>query len=301
MELVSPKLNFDFLAKSKYAVIISLAVICYSFYLWFSLGGDKYGVDYKGGTEVVVQFKKEIKSDKIRKALKESGIATAIVQSFEEGTREFSIRVGGSDESVKANIKKALDSGFKDSYEIEKIDVVGPTIGKELRRKALMAVIFGLVGMLIYISVRFEFAFALGAVVALFHDVVVCTGVYLLCGREISASTLAAALTIVGYSVNDTIIIFDRCREYILKTKKFNLVEVMNASINSTLGRTIITSLLTLFSALALLLYGGGAIADLSLYLVVGVITGTYSTIFIACPVVIAWDKWRYEAKRDSA
>lgn len=296
MRFIPKDTNIDFLSKAKFAYILSILLIVISFYVWFERGDSKYGVDYKGGTEIIVKLTEAKGSQVIRNALNAAGVTSAIVQSFEKGSEEYSIRVGGSDDKIRKDINKALETAFAGKYSIEKTDVVGPTIGSELREKALIAIIFGLLGILAYISFRFEFAFALGAVAALFHDVIVCTGLYLLSGREISASTLAAALTIVGYSVNDTIIIFDRCREEILRSKKLDLVKIMNSSINATLSRTLITSLLTLFSALALLLYGGGAIADLSLFLVVGIIAGTYSTIFIACPIVELWNR-RIEAK----
>ncbi|MCL4160665.1 UNVERIFIED_CONTAM: hypothetical protein GTU68_005708, partial [Idotea baltica] len=210
-------------------------------------------------------------------------------------TQEFSIKLPGSEigsGEVKSEISSVLNKNFK-SVIIQKTDFVGPTIGAELKKKALIAILVGLVGILAYITIRFEFAYALGAVVALFHDVIVCMGIYLLTDRTLSMATLAAALTIVGYSVNDTIILFDRVRENLFSASKDeSLLDIFNSSINSTLSRTIITSLLTLFSALALLIYGGGAIADLSLFLVIGVIAGTYSTIFIAAPVALAWENF---------
>ncbi|MCB0338034.1 MAG: protein translocase subunit SecF [Bdellovibrionales bacterium] len=302
MQIFSKQPNFDFLGNFRIAVFFSILLIVGSFYVWFERGDQKYGVDYSGGTEVVVKFSGSTSSSDIRKALSASAenFGSVVVQAFEATSNEYSIRVGQSEKSaeVRRHIEEALKKQISVDFEVLKTDYVGPTIGKELRKKALIAVIVGLLGILVYISIRFEFAFALGAVVALFHDVIVCTGLYLMTGREISASTLAAALTIVGYSVNDTIIIFDRCREEILKTQKYDLVAIMNKSVNSTLSRTIITSLLTFFSALTLLLFGGGAIADLSLYLVIGIVAGTYSTIFIASPVVVVWEKYMIAKKK---
>lgn len=292
MKLLPENTNIDFLGKAKYAVTLSVLAIAASIYIWIAKGESKYGVDYKGGTEVVVAMTEAIESQAVRDALSKGGIDTATVQSFEMGSHEYSIKVAGSDEAARKNIESALKTAFGDKFTIERTDVVGPTIGEELRAKAMIAVLFGMIGILLYIAFRFEFAFALGAVVAVFHDVIVCTGVYLLFGREINASSLAAALTIVGYSVNDTIVIFDRVREEILKSKKFDITELINRCINATLSRTIITNLLTFLSALALLLYGGGAIADLSFYMVVGIVVGTYSTMFVASPIVIAWDRW---------
>ena len=294
MRFIPTETKIDFLKMGKFAIPLSLVVIAFSFYVWFERGADKYGVDYSGGSEIVLKVSDEVDSQSLRDALNAGGVTSAVVQAFEADSNEYSVRVGempdGSD--VLPGITTALKDNLKGSFDVIKTDVVGPTIGKELRKKALTAVVLGLIGMLIYISYRFELAFALGAVMALFHDVVICMGIYLFSGREISVSTLAAALTIVGYSVNDTIIIFDRCREEMAKSNSLSLYELLNKSINSTLSRTLITSVLTLFSALTLLLYGGGAIADLSLFLVLGVIAGTYSTIFIASPVVLIWDKF---------
>ncbi len=292
MEIIA-KTKFDFIAKRWYAYTVSLLLVLLTVFMWITKGVEKYGIDYVGGHEIVVSLPKDSKSSKIRKVLEDAGTKDFVVQAFDLGSGDFSIKLpgdSGDSASVLAPIEKALKAEFKD-VTIEKTDFVGPTIGSELKRKAIISIIVGLVGILIYITVRFEFAYALGAVVALFHDVVVSLGIYLLCGMTLSMATLAAALTIVGYSVNDTIIIFDRVREELFHSKGLTLKEIFNKSINSTLSRTIITSLLTLFSALALLVFGGGSIADLSLFLVVGIITGSYSTIFIASPIALAWEE----------
>ena len=284
--------------------MLSALLIAASVYVWIQQGPTKYGIDYKGGHELIVRVDgdESANSESIRNALNGKGVENAIVQSFEavsaiEAHNDYSIRVGqeegiGPDELKKA-VLSALKENFKGEISIPDSQFVGPTIGDELKKKSMIAMIIGLLAILAYISFRFEFAFALGAVVALFHDVIICMGGYLASGRMINVATLAAALTIVGYSVNDTIIVFDRMREEILKRKDFDLIELMNYSINATLSRTVITSLLTFFSAVALLVFGGGAIADLSIFLVIGVITGTYSTIFIATPVALAWERIR--------
>lgn len=299
-ELLRNDSNFDFFSKRWFAYVFSLILVGGSIALWIQKGNGKYGVDYKGGHELVVKIEGVIDSEKIRVALRSSGIENAVVQSFEAASGEYSIRLGGSDDEsvdnaklVRESVDAALKKGFEGKYSILKTDYVGPTVGAELRRKGLIALSLGLVGILLYVSLRFEFAFALGVVVALFHDVIVAAGIYLLGGFEITVGTLAAALTIVGYSANDTIVIFDRVREEIFKRKDFNLEKLMNECINATLSRTIITSLLTLFSALALYVLGGGAIADLSLFLLAGIVAGSYSTIFIASPIVLAWENFR--------
>lgn len=286
----------NFMGMSTVALLFSALCIAASIWVWVSQGGSKFGVDFLGGHELLVRVESEgVQAGKLRKTLDGAGVENATVQAFESGEPEFSIRLGGTadetqSDSVVASVREALEAQFgKDAVQIIRSDFIGPTIGKELQRDAVIAVTVGLIAILAYIAYRFEMAFAIGAVAAVFHDVIVCVGAYLMSGRTLSMGSLAAALTILGYSVNDTIVVFDRVREEILKRGDDNLLGVINYSITQTLSRTIITSLLTLFSALALLLYGGGAISDLSFFLVVGVIAGTYSTIFIASPLALWW------------
>jgi len=295
LEIVSSKTNFDFIGKRYFAFLLSALLIAGSAYVWFDKGDAKFSIDYSGGHEVVVKLPEGSSTDDVRVALKKAGVEGAIVQAFEAASFEYSIRFASDMKSkeIVDMVKSALVPQFKDQVEVIKQDFVGPTIGEELKRKAYIAIFVGLIGMLAYITWRFELAFAIGAVAALFHDVIITMGVYLYFDFSIGVATLAAALTIVGYSVNDTIIVFDRMREELVKNDKGKLVDIMNFSINATLSRTIITSLLTLFAALSLLIFGGGAIADLSLFLSVGVVCGTYSTIFIATPVALGWERVR--------
>ncbi len=295
MELVSPNINVNWIGKAKYFITISALMVLGSVYLWFSLGEAKYGVDFRGGSDIVVNFKEPIEGDLISQALEAGGVDSPIVQHFQGAGNEFSLRAGamGNAKETKDKVEAALKAKFPDKYEIIRTEYIGPTIGKELRTKALVATSIALLGILFYVAFRFEFAFALGAVVALFHDVIVAMGVYLAFGFPVNMGTIAAALTIVGYSVNDTIVIFDRVREQILKSKHFDLERVLNDSLNFCFSRTIVTSLLTLFSAMALALFGGGALADLSIYLVAGIVAGSYSTIVIACPIVLYWERFR--------
>lgn len=294
MELISRNLNIDFLSKAKYAIAFSLLLIIGSFYIWFQQGEAKYGIDYTGGNEFIISAP-AAKIEGLRSSLKKASLEDAIVQEFEKGSGEFSIRLSGDFQEANSLKEKILNSIKSEDATATVISAnfVGPTVGAELRRSAMIAMIIGLIGMLAYITFRFEFSFALGAVCALAHDVIISMGVYLFFDLPLSMVTLAAAMSIVGYSLNDTIIIFDRVREEMLKRKDFTMNEVVNYSINATLSRTVITSLLTLFSALALLVFGGGAIKELSLFLVAGIIVGSYSTIFIASPVALAWEKFR--------
>lgn len=299
MEFFSKTPNFDFLGKRWFFYILSVVLIAGTGSLWFAQGDSKYGVDFVGGHEFVVRVDgggdQDATSESIRKALGAGGFDGAVVQAFEPGSRQFSIRfrTEGETTTLKEKITEVLRPASPNGIEILRTEFVGPTIGAELRQKALVAITLGLAGILIYLSIRFEFAFAFGAVVAVFHDVIVSLGAYLLASFPINMATVAAALTIVGYSVNDTIVIFDRVREELMKTKGEPLSTIVNRSINVTLSRTLITQFLTFLSVAALLFLGGGAIRDLSLFLFAGMITGTYSTIYIASPVMIAWHKFR--------
>ena len=295
MEFISSTTKFNFLGKAPFAIAFSLLTVIGSIYLWVNLGSAKYGVDFVGGHELVVHLENAT-SESVRAALEKTDLPEVSVQSFELQTSDFAIRMGGEaseTEKVRQTVDTALKATFGEKAEIRKTDFVGPTIGHELRQRAILATALGLLAIMIYVAFRFEFAFALGAVVALFHDVIVSMGIFLVTGHSLGMSSLAAALTIIGYSVNDTIVIFDRVREELLRQKKYNIVELFNYCINLTLSRTIITHVLTLFSALALYLIGGSSIADLSLFLVAGIVAGTYSTIYIASPVAIAWHRFR--------
>lgn len=292
-ELIRSGTKWDFLGKRYFAFLLSALLIAGSIYLWISQGSSKYGIDFLGGNEIVVDIQGETSPEALVKLLEGAGVDGPVVQSFEAASRDYSIRLGGEANAARAVVQSTLQGAFPGQFEILRTEFVGPTIGDELKRKALIALLVGLVGMLIYVSVRFEFAYALGGVVAIFHDVLIATGAYLAVGHQLNMASVAAALTIVGYSLNDTIVIFDRLREERLKRPKADLYDLTNEVMNAMLGRTIITSLLTLFTALSLLLLGGGAIADLSVYLVAGIICGSYSTIYLAAPVVLAWERFR--------
>lgn len=296
MELLSRDINIDFFRLFKFLFPVTILLTILSFYVWFERGDTKWGLDFTGGHEIVVRVPTEVKADSIRTALTQQGIEEPIVQEFEIGSNQYSIRIGSTEpnpDKIKTLMLSALTTGGIQNVEILRNEYVGPTAGKELRQQALIAVIIGMLGILIYITIRFEFAFALGAIIALFHDVVISVGVYLLLDFTLSVGTIAGILTIIGYSMNDTIVIFDRVREELLKRRSYSLQEIINQSINHMLSRTIITSGLTLVSALALFFLGGGTIKDLTLFLVLGIICGTYSTVYIASPVVLLWHKYR--------
>lgn len=296
--IFTPKKTINFLSHSKVAAVFSTLLLIVSLAAWFVKKDDKYGIDYKGGYEIIVKFNgDDVNGQDIRNSLSKIGFDEAIVQAF-NNSNEFVLRLSDREkntEVLKSSLRDTFNENIfkgdkkKDDFEILKIDYVGPTAGEELRTQALIAIIISVIGILIYISVRFEFAFALGAIVALFHDIVIGLGIYLMLGETISVTTLAAALTLLGYSVNDTIVIFDRIREKLITAKSYVLENVINEALTEMLSRTIITSILTLFSAVALLIFGGGEIRDLSLFLVVGIVIGCYSTVFIASPVALWW------------
>lgn len=314
MEIISTKTKFNFMGARFLFLAVSLSLIAFSIFQWASSGSEKFSVDFVGGTEVVVKFKDQTSTGEVRDSLTKAGIQGAVVQSFgegsfNEGSHDFSIRLKGSGSDLDTGnvIKEALLNMSPNTYELLKQDFVGPIIGEKIRSDGLKAMMIALVCILLYVSFRFEWRFAVGGICALVHDVIITSGIYIFTGRELSAAVLAALLTIIGYSLNDTIIVFDRVRENLGESQKksarkkseneekslsqLSLVELVNLSINQTLSRTILTSLTTLFVVTTLWLLGGGAVADLAFALVVGVVVGTYSSIFIACPAVLALAK----------
>ncbi len=306
MEWIPHTLKIDFLGKAWIAFIISAASIVWAFYLWFSLGETKYGVDFRGGYELIVKVGGEANSEKIRSVLQSRGVGDAIVQAFQGSDKgAYVIRISAEEHmtengpvvadsgAIPRKVQETLKGEFGGNIEMLKTDFVGPAVGAELRQNGLIAVILSLLVMLIYVSFRFEFAFGLGAVATLFHDAITTMGFYLFAGYTINMITLASVLIVIGYSMHDNIIIFDRIREDASKRRNYNLIELINGSVNITLSRTLITSSLTLLSCVALLVWGGGAISDFAYFLVIGVIVGTYSSIYVACPIAVLWHRYR--------
>ncbi len=291
-ELIKSTVAIDFMSKRVVCALLSLFAFIGSVYLFVQKGDTKYGTDFSGGHEFLVSFTGDYDSEAIRKGLEGQGLADVRVQRFQGARNEYSIRLSevGEVGVIRGRVEAALTGAFAAAAKIEKTDYVGPTVGAELRRSALLAVALATIGMLVYIAIRFEFAVGLGTIVALVHDVGIATGIYLLSGHVIGMATLAGALTIVGYSVNDTVVIFDRVREERKKRRSYTMKDVVNEALNFTLSRTVITHVLTLFSALALYIVGTGEIKDLSLYLVAGIVLGAYSTIFVVSPIVVWWE-----------
>ena len=296
--------NIDFLGKRVVAVLLSLVVIGGSWTAFAIKGTKNLGVDFTGGRAITFAVPQHLPVEDVRSVLERAGIAEAQIQYVRHVSAEMAaeksenlvVRVGfeQGDRAREALLAAFGDRGLRVLQE----DSIGPKVGRELQHKAVMAVVFALVGIVLYVTVRFEFGFAVGAIVALAHDVLITVGLYCLLGRQLSLPIVAAVLTIVGYSVNDTIVVFDRIRENLrLRSAGETYVSIANRSINQTLSRTLLTSFTTLLSVGILLLFGGGAINDFALTLFIGIIVGTYSSIFIATPVTLLWHRERTRAE----
>jgi len=295
MELIPHDTRFDFIGKKKFTLWISTVAILISIGSIVLHGGLRYGVDFAGGLVAEIKFSKPIDVSQLRSATEAIGLKDAVVQRF-GGENEFLIRVEKSSSDLEAmskSIQTSLQGQFKDSpLEIRRLEVVGPKVGKDLKTKAMWAVGLAFVAILIYVAFRFhEFSYGLGGIVALFHDVAVTYGAISIFNIEFSLNVLAVILTIIGFSINDTIVIFDRVRENVKKMRKEDLVTVFNVSINETLGRTILTTGTVMMVVLLLFFFAGDVIHDFTIALIVGLITGTYSTVYIASPVVLFWEQ----------
>ncbi|MDP8268632.1 MAG: protein translocase subunit SecF [Candidatus Tenebribacter davisii] len=296
------KTKIDFIGKRRIAFAISVIVIIAGI---VSLGinkGPKYSIDFTGGVSLeldltpVAEGAQEIEAQEIRDALTKAGIEEAEIQEIKgsEGKKFVLIKtkvVGGEKDKTSIKvinvIKKEFPGNVDDETLIRLQEEVGPKIGEELKGKAILAIFWALLGIILYIWWRFELTFGLAAVAALFHDILITVGIFSILGKEISLSIVAALLTIVGYSLNDTIVVFDRIREDLKIFRKEPYGEVINHSINETLSRTIITSLTTFVVVLSLYLFGGSVIHDFAFALLVGVVVGTYSSIFVASPLMV--------------
>ena len=278
--------SINFIGKRKLAYIISLVVIVSGIVSFAVKGGANFGIDFTGGALQQFKFKHPVSAEDVRGPLSEIGFGNALIQRF-GGGKEVIIRTEKDiSDSVISKFKESFKTG---DYELVRVEKVGPAIGEDLRRKALLAFFYSMIGICIYISLRFEFRFAVAAIVALLHDVLVSVGAMSLTGRQLSLPVIAALLTIVGYSINDTIVIFDRIREDRRLMRKADYKTIINTSINQTLSRTLLTSLTTLLVVAALYFLGGEVINDFAFVLMVGIIAGTYSSVFVASPILIDW------------
>jgi SecD/SecF fusion protein len=289
--------NINLLGWRKLAITGSVVVILSSVGLFLARGEKNFGVDFKGGDRVVLEATKTKPELKLVREVVEAQKAGEVAVQIEKSAAKefFTIR---SPQGTGEKLAESLKAKFPEAeFRIEQVEKVGSLVGGELARNSLMALGLGMLGILAYVTLRFEFSFALGALVALLHDVTITIGVFALLGRELSLVTVGAVLTIAGYSVNDTIVVFDRIREGMQTGRKGSVINIMNSSINETLSRTIITGGVTLLSTISLFFFGGPVLADFALAILIGVLVGTYSSVFVAAPVVLWWNGNRVEAK----
>ena len=287
--------NYDFIGKRKWAYIVSIAITLIGLSSLAVKGGLRYDLDFTGGTLIQVRFDQVPTIAKIRASLSTIHLGESIIQEFGDN-REYIIRLplveSVSSEEISRRVQQALGSEPSlGKFELRRVEFVGPQVGRELQLQAVYLVVAGLIWIAIYLAFRFDLRGGVAAVIAVLHDVVVCLGALSLFNREFSLPVLAALLTIIGYSVNDTIVAYDRLRENRGKStpKGRPFAQQMNDAVNQTLSRTILTSLTTFFSAAVLLFLGGKTLEDFAFVLFVGVITGTYSTTYVAAALVVDW------------
>ena len=279
--------NINFVSKFNKANIISITIFILSI-LFIIFKGLNYGIDFKGGTLIELRTEKSVNATSIRDSLNSLNLGDINVKKFgKEG--DYLIKV----EEKKTNnnnliplIKKTLSDGLNSDVDFRRVENVGPKVSSELLESSIIAISLALAAMLFYIWVRFEWQFSVGSIIALFHDVVITLGIFSALSLEINLSIIAAVLTIVGYSMNDTVVIYDRIRENLLKYTKISISDVANLSINETLSRTIITSITTLLALISIYVLGGEILRGFSFAMILGVIIGTYSSIFVASPIL---------------
>lgn len=290
--------TWDFMGRAKICIAASLAVIVLSVGAFALRGKDNFGIDFRGGDLLVLSSQKPVSTQEVRDVLGTIKLAESTVQiESKEGVDFINIR---SDFDTSPAIVKTLSEKFSDrGLKIEKAEKVGALVGGELARKSIYALLLGMVGIFIYVAVRFETSFAVGAIVALIHDVVITVGVFAILGREMSLIMVGAVLTIAGYSINDTIVVYDRIRSSLRDGHRGSVAQIMNQAINETLSRTLLTSGLTLLTVLALLFLGGPVLNVFALAMLVGIVVGTYSSIFIASPIVLWFAKVRHGGLRE--
>lgn len=288
MEFFKYTKTFDFMSKKMTTLFISLTLVLAS-YAILATKGLNYGIDFAGGTVIQVKYDKAAPINEMRELISTNELFSGASISEFGSVDEVVIRVRTSSSSVTSDMGDVAREVLKGSgnFEVRRVDIVGPKVGNELREKGIMAMVLAIIGILVYVSFRFEWRFALASVVALVHDISIAMGAISLFSIEVNLDILAAMLTILGYSLNDTIIVFDRIREGINKIKSSLLSAVINESVTRTLSRTTLTSLTTFFVVLTLWMWGGEIIHGFGFTLLVGIIVGTYSSIFVASPVLI--------------
>ncbi len=294
-ELIKNKTKIDFVGLFPITSTVSSLAVLASIILIFT--NLKYGVDFSGGAEVQVKFQKSVNVADIRSTVGAAGIESASIQSIgDESENEYLLRIPAKEENLnqlQSILIKALSDKFADSgVQIRKVDLVGPKAGSQLRLSGFLALAWALISITIYVGLRFHFKFAPGAILSLIHDVSIICGVYAIFGIEFTLQTVAALLTVIGYSINDTVIVYDRVRENQEMYPGNDLKTHINNATNETLSRTILTSGVTFLSSLAMLFFGGVAIRDFFLAVSIGIVAGSYSTIYVATPITLILDRW---------
>lgn len=303
MEIIKPGTQIPFTRYRRIAIVISTAVNLAVLVLLFTWGPN-LGVDFAGGSMVHLRFQDRVTIPEIRQALARSGLADSVIQDFgQDATREFLIRLEKTSAELGVlgeQVRKSLSEKFgAERFEVRRVESVGPKVGKDLRQRGTLSVIFATIVMGVYLWARFGYSFGprfglhlgLGAVIALIHDVLITVGALMLANYEFDLTIVAALLTIVGFSVNDTVVVCDRIRENMRKIRRASLETIVNTSINETLSRTILTTGTAVLVLFALFFLGGGVIRPFAFALLVGFFSGVYSTIFIAAPVILMWEK----------
>ena len=299
MQFFSQKKIYDFMRLRLVAFCVCVVLVFGSIFLFFTKG-LQYGIDFSGGTLILLKYDQKAPINQIRDILSQKGTFQNLSVTEFGSDDEVTIRFLGSNEELSEDIGASISALLKDTgnFEVRRADVVGPKVGDELRQKGLMAIVVSLIAILIYIAFRFEWRFALAAVITEIHDVLITLGAIVLFKIDVNLEILAAVLTVLGYSLNDKIIIFDRIREGIKTSKKNNLAEIINESISATLSRTIITSGTSGLTVVILYLFGGSMIEGFSLALIVGIVFGTLSSIFVASPILL-WFNFNVLAYRE--
>jgi preprotein translocase subunit SecF len=303
MELIKPDIKIDFLKYRGMALVVSGLLLLGSLLSLWVRGGPNYGIDFAGGILLQFKFHEQVETSDLRDALRKLDLGQVVVQDFgQREDREFLVRVQKKETDLQA-LQQTVEAALKDrfgeqSLELRRTELVGPQVGADLRKKGMYAVLYAIIGILIYVAWRFEFRFGVGAIIALVHDALITIGVFSVMNKEIDLPIVAAVLTIIGYSINDTIIVFDRIRENMRRIRRQSLERVINDSINETLSRTLLTSGTTLIVVVALFLLGGPVIHNFAFALIIGITVGTYSSIYIASPVVVYWEAIRSRSAR---
>lgn len=292
--------KFDFVGKVNIfgGISLALVVICL---VYLMVRGISYGIDFAGGTEIQIKFKDNVTIDQVRTLIDAQKLPDAGVQSFGDSSEyiiRFQTKHGATDKETNdiqnktvANIKEAMTQKFGEGIEYRRVDSVGPQVGAELKRNGFLSIFYCLLVILIYVALRFDFKYAPGAVICLAHDAIITLGIFVAVGKEVNVPILAAIMTLIGYSLNDTIVVFDRIRETESAYKDKGVGFVINKAINDMIGRTIITSGTTFVSALALYFFAGGTVSDIAFAICIGILFGTYSSIYVAAPLIIIMDK----------